>query len=122
MALVISSTLYDAFARSTKNVKCNQLLLAFSLLINVKKLFNLDENETFISCINGIRSLSIMSIILLHSYSFRTLSPFMDENVFSDFLNTRMASSISAINISVDSFFVMSGALVTRSILQDLDR
>jgi hypothetical protein len=39
-----------------------------------------------------------------------------------EFMKTNIASIISAFNILVDTFFVMSAALTTRTVLRDLDR
>lgn len=123
MTLVTLSTAYDVFSRLNKKENPTQILKSFSLLTNVINLFKLSENEAnSISAIHGIRSLSIISIILVHTYWFRVSSPFTDENTRNQFLQTKVSSAVSAAAISVDSFFVLSGALITRSILRELDR
>lgn len=123
MTLVTLSTAYDVFSRLNKKENPTQILKSFSLLTNVINLFKLSENEAnSISAIHGIRSLSIISIILVHTYWFRVSSPFTDENTRNQFLQTKVSSVVSAAAISVDSFFVLSGALITRSILRELDR
>lgn len=120
--LVISSTAYDVYSWFYKPENPNQTFKAFSIYTNGKTLFNLDvKTENSIGSIHGIRSLSIFSIILVHTYFFRLSSPFVDGNAFDEFLQTKFSSIVSAGAISVDSFFVISGALITRSLLKDLD-
>lgn len=122
MVLIISSTSYDVYTWRKKKENSNQVLKVFSLLTNCKTLFNLNvEAGNSIGSIHGIRSISIFSIILVHTYFFRVNSPFMDGNVFDKFLQTKFSSIVSALAIAVDSFFVISGALITRSLLKDLN-
>lgn len=121
--LVILSTAYDVFERLNGKENPTQILTSFSLLTNVINLFKFSEKKAnSISAIHGIRSLSIISIILVHTYWFRVSSPFMNEKTRNQFLETKVSSTVSAAAISVDSFFVLSGALITRSILRELDR
>lgn len=121
--LVISSTFYDVYTWFTKKENPTEIFKAFSLFTNTRNLFNLDENKAdSISAIHGIRSISIISIIFCHSYWFRAMSPYVSEKHFDEFRETKVASIATAAAISVDSFFVLSGALITRSILKELDR
>lgn len=123
MVLVISSTSYDVFTWLNKQENSNQPLKAFSFFTNGKTLFNVKvTTENSIGSIHGIRSLSILSIILVHTYFFRVSSPFIDGNAFDEFQKTKFSSVVSALAIAVDSFFVISGALITRSLLNDFDR
>jgi hypothetical protein len=123
ISLSILSTIYDLKTQKVKKVERNQSFLAFSLYKNSQSLFNFNEkNERdVITCLNGIRALSTLCIIFLHSVFFRVFPPSRDETVFYHWLQTRTASSISAINVVVDSFFVISGTLATKSMLKDLE-
>jgi peptidoglycan/LPS O-acetylase OafA/YrhL len=121
MVLVISSTSYDVFTWLKKQENSNQALKTFSLFTNGKTLFNLDVKAgNSIGSIHGIRGISILSIILVHTYFFRVASPFIDGNDFDKFHETKFSSVVSALAIAVDTFLVISGALITRSLLKDL--
>ena len=121
--LVILSTTYDLLTRLNKIKSYTKILTSFSLITNSTTLFKMTENnENSIGAIHGIRSLSILSIIIVHSYFFRVTSPFLDAKNLKEFLGTKVSTIVSTSTISVDSFFVISGALITRSILRELDR
>jgi hypothetical protein len=123
MIVVTWSTIYDVNTQKIETGERNKLLLSFSMYTNGKRLLSLEQSRSTdtINCLNGIRAFSILSIIFLHSFFFRTFTPFRDDSVFNEWIKTKLASSVSAINIFVDSFFVMSGLLVTKTMLKELD-
>lgn len=122
MSLVVLSTMYDVSLRKCQGRNRNEILLSFSLMTNGRNLLCMDQsNSETITCLHGIRGLSIFSIMFFHSYFFRVFTPFHDEAIFNEWVKSSFASSISALNISVDSFLVMSAALTARSILKELD-
>ena len=118
------STFYDIRSRRVNKENRNQFLLSFSIYTNGSNLIKTTQSKSAaeISCLHGIRGLSIISIVFLHSFFFRILTPFRDEKLIKEFLGTKLASTISAGNVSVDSFFVISAMLVTRSMLRELER
>lgn len=121
MGVVIISTFYDV--RTRRKGERNQLLLSFSLYTNASSLMNMDQTRPpdAINCLHGIRAISILSIIFFHGYFYKTFSPFGKSPEISAWMETRYASTISAMNVFVDSYFVMSAALTTRSMLKDLE-
>lgn len=121
--LVIYSTFYDKKTHGKIAAERNQLLLSFSLYINGSSLMSLDQSRPSdaIKCLHGIRAISILSIIFFHGYFYQTFSPYGKSPAVEAWLRTRFASSLSAVNIFVDSYFVMSAALTTRSMLRELD-
>ena len=117
--LAIYATFRDFRASKTRS----DLLSAFSLKTNIGNLFSFDQSTPpdAIHCFNGLRAISTLSIIYLHSYFFRILQP-TDKIVFNDWVQTRAASAVTSLSIIVDSFFVISAALSTRTMLHELDR
>uniref|UniRef100_A0A915HPD2 Acyltransferase 3 domain-containing protein n=1 Tax=Romanomermis culicivorax TaxID=13658 RepID=A0A915HPD2_ROMCU len=90
-----------------------EILLAFSIYKNTKKIFDVspDSTKDHVKCIHGIRALSIIWVIFAHSYSSGTL--FVD-NAFdilaipNNILNQLMLNA----TLAVDAFFFMSGTLL----------
>ena len=50
-----------------------QILLAFSIYTNTKKIFSTETTNAQISCLSGIRFLSMVWVILWHTYVFSIL-------------------------------------------------
>lgn len=123
LTLVTVATLCTIFdVKSRKIGKRSEFDRAFSLFSNCTSLFSLDRSSKDIKCLHGLRVLSILGIIFLHTVVFRSLNPNLNYGEFEDFLKTNLASIISSFNIFVDTFFVISAALTARSILKDLDK
>lgn len=122
--LVALSTFYDVRTHNREMKNRNQLFLSFSCYTNATNLFNIEQHQSSdeIKCLHGVRGVSIISIIFLHSYYFRAMFPIHHPNQLNDFIESAYGRFISGITVSVDSFFVMSGMLVTRTILRDLER
>ena len=47
-----------------------QIFVNFSVITNTKKIFNTNIHPESISCINGIRFLSMSWVLISHAYSF----------------------------------------------------
>lgn len=123
-ALALLATFYDLCTRKRENKSRSELLKSFSLRKNLSNLFSLDQSgsKDAIHCLHGIRALSMFCIIFLHTYVFRILTPFRDEKYLNEWIKTDMASAISSLNMTVDSFFVMSATLSTKTMLKELDQ
>ena len=90
------------------------LLQAFSVKRNLPKIFNItSSSEGELSCLHGIRFLSMTWVILGHTFYFSL--PYVDNPVWA--LNTIQNSwTMEAVEqglFSVDSFFFLSGLLVS---------
>lgn len=99
-------------------------LRSFSLRRNIRSLLSVDQKNSpnDVLCLHGMRTLCTFSIIYLHSYFYRVLAPVGQKNIYSEWGKTEVASRISSLNITVDTFFVISALLLTKSMLKDLDR
>ncbi|KAL7742925.1 hypothetical protein ACLKA6_002072 [Drosophila palustris] len=90
-----------------------QLLLCFALQTNAKAILNIDKNkETHTSCLHGMRVLSVLWTMMVHTY----LQMFaIGENKFERVITERSFwyQIIGNATFSVDSFFFISGLLVT---------
>jgi Acyltransferase family len=118
-----SSTIYDILTRDSEEEKRNKWFLTFSIYTNGSNLFNINKEQPpdTIKCLNGIRVLSAISIVFLHTHYHRVMFPVENSNKITEFNLSDYGRLIKGLNISVDTFFVLSGLLVTRSLLKDLD-
>lgn len=121
LSVVIISTVYDVRTRGKS--ERNQFLLSFSLFINASSLMNMDQSRPSdaIKCLHGIRVISILSLIFFHGFFYKTFSPYGKSLAVDAWMKTRYASTISAMNVIVDSYFVISAMLTTRSMMKELD-
>ncbi|PAV87480.1 hypothetical protein WR25_18616 [Diploscapter pachys] len=124
LAFNIMLTMFIAMATSFHYVKGGeqvkgwgpQLMLAFSLKTNVKKLIELPKDpQSCITCMFGIRFLSMVWTLIGHSFIF--IQAYL-ENV-EEFKDT-MANSfwnqwITNFTLSVDTFFVLGGTVLSYS-------
>jgi hypothetical protein len=52
---------------------CHELFFSFSLLQNIRKLLSTTKSKRTIPCLHGIRTLSMMWVILGHCYVFQAM-------------------------------------------------
>nr|XP_017030562.1 uncharacterized protein LOC108080360 isoform X2 [Drosophila kikkawai] len=90
-----------------------QILLCFALQTNAKAILNIDKTkETHTSCLHGLRVFSVLWTMMVHTY----LQMFaIGENKFERVITERSVwyQVIGNATFSVDSFFFISGLLVT---------
>lgn len=121
MTFIISSTFYDFFT-SRKKIQPVNFYLSFSLRKNLLTLFNTKEDVSAVTSIHGLRSISILCIMIQHLAYYRTESPFIDKHIVIGFGKGLVGEAISKLNPAVDSFLVISGVLLTRTALKNLDK
>ncbi|CAC5392295.1 unnamed protein product [Mytilus coruscus] len=83
------------------------LLLAFSVYTNGAKLFNTKQNKDILTCINGIRFISMTWVILGHTYQMPLQ---MSDNMVSFFpkmIKRWTFGVIANATVSVDTFFTL---------------
>ncbi|XP_033118103.1 nose resistant to fluoxetine protein 6-like [Anneissia japonica] len=89
-----------------------QFLLCFSLLTNGSKILKAKQGEGSLGALNGFRVLSLWWVILGHSYAFG-MALFTNPTKIVDVLSRFTFQAIGNATFSVDSFFFLSGLLVT---------
>ncbi|XP_070555369.1 nose resistant to fluoxetine protein 6-like [Ptychodera flava] len=111
---------------ATKNPGvASKCLLTFSVLDSGRKILNTDAGRGSISCLNGIRVLSMFWIILLHSYLYLGSSPSYSENYrfITDVVYQRWTATVLwQGHLGVEGFLVLSGLLVSYLTLQQFDK
>ncbi|XP_076053963.1 nose resistant to fluoxetine protein 6-like [Oratosquilla oratoria] len=125
--LVVVAAIVDIFIDMTGNQDIRKgplkYLLVFSLSTNIKKLFHVSEKGArgSIDCIHGIRLLSMTWVLWGHQYA-------MNFSVYSNIMSFGSKTTglffqiIENATVSVDSFFFLSGLLVSYGVMRELQR
>nr|CAI5818215.1 unnamed protein product [Callosobruchus analis] len=113
--IMLLSTLYDLFVfqKRKETDKNFSMLIAFSVYTNWKKIFSTKKTENNLTCLNGLRVVSMMWIILGHLYGIVVMMPKAN---FLDFIKVHESIEGAfpmAANLAVDTFFVVGGLLVS---------
>ncbi|KAL5273210.1 hypothetical protein ACFFRR_000150 [Megaselia abdita] len=123
--IVILSSIYDYRLRKSERSGV-ELFKAFSLFINFKVLCKMSGNKrspNVIYCLNGIRSLSIIWIVFGHCYMVVLLLPTnVNSTDILDWLKTPFSMFLQSGTISVDSFFFLSGFLLSWVAFKELEK
>ncbi|XP_077861749.1 nose resistant to fluoxetine protein 6-like [Saccoglossus kowalevskii] len=97
-----------------------RIILSFSVHENASKILDTTHASGTLACIHGIRVLSMWWVIQGHVYVF---TPLFTDNLL-EMLNYLRTFSFQAIlngTVSVDTFFLLSGLLVTYLTLKELE-
>ncbi|KAH1014290.1 hypothetical protein HUJ04_003149 [Dendroctonus ponderosae] len=118
VCLMVLSTLYD-IVKETRKESPHQLLMAFSMHSNVRKLFRITKNSGEFACLNGIRVLSMMWVMFCHVFFTTLYGPLSNTMDLYKFLTDDIKSLIIAnAPFSVDSFLVVTGLLVVYNFMK----
>ncbi|XP_033105100.1 nose resistant to fluoxetine protein 6-like isoform X2 [Anneissia japonica] len=98
---------YISFSRFVK-----KFLLCFSLITNGSKILKPTQGQSSLHALNGIRVLSLFWVILGHTYFF-PLSLFSNPLQIVPILSRFSFQAVGNATFSVDSFFFLSGLLIT---------
>jgi Nose resistant-to-fluoxetine protein, N-terminal domain len=119
----ILSTIYDIKTKTLLENHRNKWLLTFSIYTNGSNLININKNQPpeTIKCLNGIRVIAAISIVYVHSHYVRIMFPTSNIKKVIEIAQSSYGAFVSVLSVNTDFFFVMSGLLVTRSVLRQLD-
>ncbi|XP_060069974.1 nose resistant to fluoxetine protein 6-like, partial [Ylistrum balloti] len=94
--------------------KICQVAVAFSIVTNTRKLLSTSTSSGHLTSLNGMRVLSMFWIILGHTYLFASLGMTVENSLAAVKIIQRFSfQAIINATVSVDTFFFMSGLLVT---------
>lgn len=121
--LMLLSTCYDYFTSYFER-KPLQILTAFSVISNARKLFmiNTKKSPNTIDCLNGMRVLSMIWVLHCHNYMFYATQNLINLTDILTWYKEFGAMSILMGTVSVDTFFFLSGLLVSYLGLRELDK
>ena len=113
--------------KSKSKSKCSAVspldfVTAFSLFQTIPTLLATKQGPSVITCLNGLRVISMTWVILGHSYIFRGMN--VDNNVIvNECVFSRFSfQAVENAAFSVDSFFFLSGVLVAYHSLREMGR
>uniref|UniRef100_A0A0P5TA70 Nose resistant to fluoxetine protein n=1 Tax=Daphnia magna TaxID=35525 RepID=A0A0P5TA70_9CRUS len=130
--LVVAATVHEAWRMycgtdfdSKTDGKALTVFHCFSALSNGRKILSMkvsasSANDNF-GCIHGIRFFSTCWVVLGHTFSLAASRTMNRKALVEDFKTVGM-QSIGNATVSVDTFFLMSGLLVSYLLLRELDR
>ncbi|XP_055845273.1 nose resistant to fluoxetine protein 6-like [Episyrphus balteatus] len=120
--LMLLSTLYDLVTAHFRR-KPVPLLISFSVITNAEKLFMIDieKSQNTITCLPGIRALSMFWIIYGHNYYHYFKLNMINMSYALEWSNSFHCMGVLMGTILVDSFFFLSGLLVAWIGFKELD-
>ncbi|KAK7088883.1 nose resistant to fluoxetine protein 6-like [Littorina saxatilis] len=101
---------------------CTKVFLAFSVYTNGAKLLSTSQPAGSLSCVHGVRFLSMTWVVLGHSFAFPLISAANLYPYAQEMLPRWTFQGIVNASISVDSFFVLSGLLVAYLSLKEMKK
>lgn len=99
-----------------------KIFVAFSAYTNAQKLLNFKQAPGTLTCLNGIRVISINWVVLGHTCLFMFTAANNIGAFLQDALNRYTFQVIVNATFSVDTFFVMSGLLVAYATLNQMKK
>ncbi|XP_050500943.1 nose resistant to fluoxetine protein 6-like [Diabrotica virgifera virgifera] len=127
LSLVISSTIYDCF-RNYSNEKLvarspiASLFLTFSIKKNLKKLPHADDSNPALTILYGMRVICILMIITDHRFGTHLSSAVLNFELVEEQYRSPVGTIFFHGDVFVDSFFILSGLLVTYCLLVQYDK
>ncbi|OWF37158.1 nose resistant to fluoxetine protein 6-like [Mizuhopecten yessoensis] len=99
-----------------------KILMAFSVMTNGEKLLSTAQGEGSLTAINGMRFLSITWVILGHNFSSGTSFSVNMLPFYGKMINRWTFQTIGNAFVSVDSFFTMSGLLLSYLFMKEMKK
>lgn len=117
---MVLSTCFDLLARRNKSNVPNKLLIAFSVYTNGELLFkvNRDPNPNSIACVEGIRALSAIFLVLGHRFIEQIGMPVTNLLEFLDQFKHYYILPFIWENQVVDTFLLLGGLFCASTTLQ----
>lgn len=118
---LVNRTVTVVRAPCSREGKVLEFITAFSLYKTVPTLFATNQAPGIITCMNGLHVISMFWVILGHTYDF-VLGQVDNTASFADIVSRFTFQPIINGNLSVDTFFFLSGVLVTYLTLRQMKK
>ncbi|XP_011495252.1 PREDICTED: nose resistant to fluoxetine protein 6-like [Ceratosolen solmsi marchali] len=126
IVIIILGTIFDiCYLKSSDQARRSilaQILLAFSMPSNLRKLCSPAHDEFKFDCISGMKFLAMVFIIAGHTLIFVVSGPILNKKFWHEAIG-KVENSVFLNNpLLVDTFLLFSGFLFSRILLQELDK
>jgi hypothetical protein len=121
LSLTLSATIYDCKFKQSSEQR-NKWFLAFSLYTNGRNFLDTNRTADILPSLYCIRFFGGVSVTFLHVFYFRFSFPAFDSTQVSKFNNGVFGAFVLLNAVSVEAFFVMSGLVITKSIIKSMRR
>ncbi|KAJ2948826.1 hypothetical protein O0L34_g5754 [Tuta absoluta] len=123
--LIAMSTAYDlvqVFHYKRDGSQISPLYRCFSIYTNTRRFLTFKSSPTALECVDGIRAISMLWVVVGHTYSF-TLLRFIHNTIdIYEWMTDISSTWINAAPITVDTFFMLSGVLVVYTTIGKISR
>ncbi|KAJ8951677.1 hypothetical protein NQ318_012218 [Aromia moschata] len=119
--MMTGSTMYDIYCKINKSEPVHECLVAFSIHRNGKRVFKTTRSSSEMLCLNGMRFLSMIWVIVLHTFSETAEKKFRKRQGFpksecclnSAWHNSWESMTVRSGVLAVDSFLIVGGTLLS---------
>ncbi|XP_063930453.1 nose resistant to fluoxetine protein 6-like [Zophobas morio] len=121
LCLIVLSTGYDFLLLKLERKPSHPIYLAFSFITNGNKLLHTSQgkNPNQITCLNGMRFISMMWVIAGHGFVAMEQLPLINYSTIANYLNQMKTQYMLSAPIAVDTFFFLSGFLLSYGYLKN---
>ncbi|CAH2096589.1 unnamed protein product [Euphydryas editha] len=117
-----SYTLYQTFVLNKDNSKIKKIYSCFSIYTNTKRFLNINNPPGTIECIDGIRAISILWVIIGHTYFLTNYLYLTNAIYILTWIRSFTSIWINAAPIAVDTFLTLSGILCVYTVVGKINR
>lgn len=96
----------------------NQILSCFSVKRNISSLFGLEENDTEIKCVHGLKAVSVLLLFISLKLISMGRVPYSNRNKLTEFFNSPLSVFLRSSFLYEDVFLLISGMLASLSLLK----
>ncbi|CAG5010480.1 unnamed protein product [Parnassius apollo] len=126
IAIITLCTLYEVYTNAyckNKGTITHELIISFSLINNMKKIFSTKQNNGLgLECISGIKSLAMIFIVAGHACLFIGSGPVMDAEAWDRLIKQPANAFMLSNTLLVDTFLMLSAFLFCRLLLIEFDK
>lgn len=98
------------------------MLTSFSLYTNAPKLFEVKSSAATFECFNGLRVISIAWVVLHHCFAYDWFTAIYNRSYINEWHRTLGWSFITHGDVSVDTFLLISGFLISFNYFKSRDK
>ncbi|KAB0800035.1 hypothetical protein PPYR_07915 [Photinus pyralis] len=111
--LIVISTVYDMIMQSLNRAPAHWALVSFSCYTNAKRLSDTTVNQEDISCLHGLRVISVMLVIMAHHQTLINKLPIQNGNFIKKFFYSHVYPIVLGGNNAITTLFFMNGLILS---------